>query len=124
MSIVSGQNIKVKKDKVWIDGIHTLNYHGSLNGTTFKTVEGKELFFLSHHTETQTLPAYTKLIFLTQSKMVTNTQVVFTRKILIKTLLDEGILVNGNVVEEKIDNFILKYNEPLPTKNVIVVERE
>ena len=123
-NFTSAQGIKIKKNVVYIDALDYLTYGGDLNGTTFSDLDGNDLFFISYHTKTETNPAYTKVIFLKEKKIMTNMNIVLTRKALIKTLIENRALVDGKLNEDGIDIFILKFHEQIPVIQKIVMEKE
>ena len=123
-NFTSAQDIKIKKNVVSIDTEDYLTFMGDLNGTTFSDLKGNDLFFLSYHTNTETTPAYTKVIFLKEKKIMTNMNLVLTRKALIKTLIENKALVDGKLNEDGIDIFILKFHEQIPVIQKIVIEKE
>ncbi|GEM_PF-2264912 len=118
------QDIKIKKNVVYSDNLDYLTYRSDLNGTTFSDLEGNELFFLSYHPKTETTAAYNKVIFLKEKKIMTNMNLVLTRKALIKTLIENKALINGKLNEDGIDIFILKFHEQIPIFQKIVIEKE
>ncbi len=61
--ISSAQKIKFKKKKVYVDGEILLEYTSDFSGTSFKNLDGKELFFVSSRLETDVTPAHIKVVF-------------------------------------------------------------
>jgi hypothetical protein len=109
------QQVQVSKDTVLVNGENFLTIKKDLTGVTFADLEGNNLIFLADYLESDSHPAFTKIIFLKEKKMVTNQSVFISRKSLITMLLTEGVLVNGDIDSDALDIFILKYHEEIPT---------
>jgi hypothetical protein len=106
------QEIAIKKDIVSINGKDCLKVQDSdPNNVSFMDLEGNEIFFLKFIHNSRYAPVYSKVIFLDQKLTFTSRSYIFTKKILIKKLLTDGILENCALVPTKVENFVLKYDE-------------
>lgn len=120
--ISSAQKIKFKKKKVYVDGEILLEYTSDFSGTSFKNLDGKELFFVSSRLETDVTPAHIKVVFPDFKKIMTNHTSFITSKTIIRSLLANKALENGTLNEGGVDSFILKYHEEIPTTQKVVIE--
>lgn len=121
-SILYAQKIKLNHKIVKVDHEKTFTYRNELNGSTFTNLNGEDLFYVSFHPRTDLSPAYTKLIFLKEKKIMTNHTLVLTRKNLIKSLLQNNVYHNGVLDQEALALFILKFHEDIPSLQKIVIE--
>tara|TARA_R110002012_G_scaffold321969_1_gene552943 strand:- start:75251 stop:75454 length:204 start_codon:yes stop_codon:yes gene_type:complete len=58
--------------------------------------------------------------FLEQKISFTSKTYIFTKKDLIKKLIQSKVLVDCNLIEDKIENFVLKYDENIESDNIHV----
>ena len=54
---------------------------------------------------------YTKVVFVEQEKSFTSKSYIFNKKLLVKKLLSDAVIVDCGIDESKIDKFIMKYDE-------------
>ena len=123
---VMAQNpkIKIKNGIALVDENPCLKVSSTINGTTFSDLQGNELIFLSYISKTESNPAYTKIIFLQEKKMVTNHSAFLSRKILINELINNKVLVNCGMNPEALDIFIMKFHEEIPVHTNVNVKVE
>ncbi len=60
------------------------------------------------------------MTFLEQKISFTSKTYIFTKKDLIKKLIQSKVLVDCNLIEDKIENFVLKYDENIESDNIHV----
>lgn len=108
------QTIEFRKDKVLIDEKECLISH-SKDPNNIKLIanKGKQMIFLKFIRTGigNNGGLYTKIIFVEQKKSLTSRSYIFSKKLLVKNLLEENVLNDCNIDAEKIDRFILKYDE-------------
>jgi len=108
------QSVKFKKDKVLVDGKECLVDNSSnANNVELTTNDGKQTIFLKFIRTGigQNGGLYTKIIFFEQNKSFTSRSYIFTKKLLVKKLLSDKVIVDCEINEENIDKFIMKYDE-------------
>ncbi len=108
-------NVKIKKDIALVNGKVCLKIQSSWTNCTMIDKEGNDILYFQSYLETNTHPAYSKIIFLQEKKTITNYSAFFTRKNLIKRLIMNKILVDCRLNPENMDLFALKYHEEIPT---------
>ncbi|GAB3846139.1 hypothetical protein GCM10028822_05720 [Hymenobacter terrigena] len=111
------QDIVFKKDIVSVDGKECLKVNDrDPNNISFMDLQGNEIFFLKFIHNSKYGNLYTKITFLNQKRSMTSMSYGFTKKILVKKLLADGTLTNCALVPEKVENFVLKYDENVESK--------
>lgn len=118
----SEPEIKIKSNKVYVNNKACLSVRSDINGTTFSDLSGKELIYLVYYSETTTNPSYTKIVFLQEKRIITNLNSFISRKILIKELIHNDVLVNCGINPEGIETFALKFHDEIPTFTKITME--
>ncbi len=113
ISIVAfGQEIKIKDNTVFVDGKECLKINVSdPNNITFLDMNGKEIIFLKYIHNTKYGSVYCKITFLEQKKSFTSKNYIYTKKLLIKRLVAEKLLENCSINSDKLDVFLLKFDE-------------
>ena len=116
------QNVKIKKDDVFIDGSKCLKANSKFGeGTSFTDLSGKELIYFQYVTGVPNYPDYYKIIFVEDEIMVTNQSFTLSRKGLIAMLLSNEVLVNCSINSSKIQMFKFKFHEEIvPAQNINV----
>ncbi|MDR6967634.1 hypothetical protein J2X31_001646 [Flavobacterium arsenatis] len=107
--LMNAQKIDIKKDIVSIDGVACLKIGGDSNNVSISTLEGEEIVFLKFARKYGDL--YNKITFLEQKVTFTSQSYIFTKKLLIKKLLEDGTLKDCKLDSEKVEKFALKYDE-------------
>jgi hypothetical protein len=120
LSIIYSQDIKIKKGDVFIDEVKCLTIDGSPINFSFYNLEGEEIFILKYIDDNKNGSYYCKVTFLNQKLSFTSKTYIFTKKDLIKKLLQSKVLVNCNLMEDKVENFVLKYDENIESDNINV----
>ncbi|WP_284652042.1 hypothetical protein [Flavobacterium terrisoli] len=105
------QEIKIDNDIVTIDGKPCLKIEGDANNVSFLDMDGNELFFLKFIHNSKYGRVYNKITFLDQKLTFTSQSYVFTKKLLIKKLLADKTLVDCKLDPDKVERFVLKYDE-------------
>ena len=106
------QSLNIKKDIVFIDGKECLKISKSdANNIAILDLEGKEIIFLKFIHDSKYGSLYNKIIFLDQKVSFTSKTYIYTKKLLIKRLLAEKVIENCKLNTEKIEKFILKFDE-------------
>ena len=117
---VFAQEVKIKKDVVYVDGVESLKVGGDMNNVSFYDLEGNEIIFMRYIHDSKYGSLYTKTTFLDINKSFTNMTYIFTKKDLIKKLIENKVLVNGKIDPEKAERFITKYDEQVEKESLII----
>ncbi|MCL9804944.1 hypothetical protein NAT51_05410 [Flavobacterium amniphilum] len=106
------QEIKIKDDIVTVDGKECLKINDSdANNVSILDLEGNEIIFLKFIHNSRYARLYTKVTFLKEKLTFTSSSYIFTKKLLIKKLLADNTLENCKLNPEKVERFVLKYDE-------------
>lgn len=106
------QDIKFKDDFVLIDGKECLKINDSdPNNVSILDLQGNEIVFLKFIHNSRYARLYTKITFLDQKLTFTSASYIFTKKLLIKKLLADNTLENCALNKEKVEKFVMKYDE-------------
>lgn len=106
------QEIKIDKDIVFIDGKECLKINDSdPNNISILDLNGNEIIMLKFIYRSRYATVYNKIIFLDQKLTFTSKSYIFTKKLLIKKLLADKTLNECKLDAEKVEKFVLKYNE-------------
>ncbi|MFN8283784.1 MAG: hypothetical protein U0U67_11260 [Chitinophagales bacterium] len=105
------QEIDIKKGIVFIDGKECLKVNSDPNNVAFSDLQGNEIIFLKFIHDSKYASLYVKVTFLDQKISFTSKSYIFTKKLLIKKLLEDGTLTDCKIVSEKAERFVLKYDE-------------
>lgn len=112
LSVVGfSQDIDIKKGMVLIDGKECLKVNSDPNNVAFSDLEGNEIIFLKFIHDSKYASLYVKITFLNQKASFTSKSYIFTKKLLLKKLLEDGTLTDCKLVSEKVEKFIMKYDE-------------
>lgn len=104
------QDVNLKKGIVYVDDKECLKYEGKENpGYTFTNQAGDELFFIGFASDYK--GTYWRVTFLKQKTKMTYRVAFISKKAFIQRMVKDGLLNNCNLNEEKLENFIAKYNE-------------
>ncbi|WP_338376476.1 hypothetical protein [uncultured Flavobacterium sp.] len=117
-SCIYAQEIKLKKETIYIDGKAVLSYE--------KKSYGNELVIYELNTKNELITDvynptsnYQKIFFIKQKKSM-EMRPKYWNKSLIKWFIEQDILdVNGNLNEEKVDIFIEKFDEKITERTII-----
>ena len=107
------QEIKIDKDVISVDGKECLKIgaDSDSNNVTIVDSEGKEIIFLKYIHNSKYGMLYNKITFLNQKISFTSKSYIFTKKLLIKKLIAENLLISCKLDEAKVEKFVLKYDE-------------
>lgn len=119
-SFVSAQDIKIKKDIVYVDDKECLTIGGDANNVSFYDLDDNEIIFLKYIHNSKYGSIYTKITFLDSKLSFTSKSYIFTKKLLIKKLIEDKTLENCQLTHEKVERFVLKYNENVEQDDISV----
>ena len=105
------QDIKIDDDIVLIDGQECLKISGDANNVSISDLEGNEIIFMKFIHNSRYGSVYNKITFLDQKLSFTSQSYVFTKKLLIKKLLEDNTLKECKLDPEKVERFVLEYDE-------------
>ncbi len=105
------QVIKIDDDIVLIDGQECLKISGDANNVSISDLEGNEIIFMKFIHNSRFGSVYNKVTFLDQKLSFTSQSYIFTKKLLIKKLVEDNTLKECKLDPEKVERFVLKYDE-------------
>ncbi len=115
-SLGFSQEIKIDNDIVSIDGKECLKINDSdPNNVSILDLNNNEIVFLKFIRNSKYAPLYTKITFLDQKLSFTSKSYIFTKKLLLKKLLSDKTLNDCKLDPEKVEKFVLKYDENVET---------
>lgn len=125
------QDIKLKKGIVYIDGQECLKYETEGNNVSFQNLDGDDIIAIQYLRPDGTQESlYNKVIFLEYQQELTSKDYIYTKKSLVERLLKSKVLENCTLNEEKLQSFILKYDEKVEERlnrnstNTIIIKEE
>lgn len=111
-TFVSAQNITIKKDIIFLDEKQCLKVTSSdPNNVSISDLDGNEIIFLKFIHNSRYASLYNKITFLEQGLTFTSQSYIFNKKLLIKKLIEGGVLNNCKLDENKLKIFVMKYDE-------------
>ncbi len=113
-NLSQAQKMKFKKGIVYVDDQACLKYDGSdLNNVVITDMDETQTIYLKFIRTGvgQNGGLYTKIVFVEQEKSFTSKSYIFTKKLLVKKLIKDKVFEDCKVNTEKIDKFILRYDE-------------
>lgn len=113
--VTFSQEIKIKDDIVLIDGKECLKIGGDANNVSISDLEGNEIVFLKFIHNSKYGPLYNKITFLDKKLSFTSKSYIFSKKLLIKKLLADKTLNECKLDSEKVEKFVMKYDENIET---------
>ncbi|WP_223032930.1 hypothetical protein [Hanstruepera marina] len=120
VNITQAQKIKIKKGVIYIDDEKCLTTDGDPLNISFYDLEGDEIVFMKYLDDKRDGESYMRVTFLSQKKSFTSKSILFTKKMLIRRLLDTKTIDNCMLNEDKVDRFILKYDEDIESDDINV----
>ena len=115
--IAFSQEIKFKDNIILVDGKDCLKVNDSdPNNVSILDLEGNEIIFLKFIHNSRYGMLYNKITFLDQKLTFTSKSYIFSKKLLIKKLLSDKTLENCKLNPEKVEKFVLKYDENVETR--------
>jgi hypothetical protein len=108
---VFAQEIDIKDDIVTIDGKQCLKIGGGANNVSIMDMEGNEIVFLKFIHGSKYGKVYNKITFLEQKVSFTSQSYIFTKKLLIKKLVQDKTLSDCKLDPDKVEKFALKMDE-------------
>lgn len=109
------QEIKIKDDIVSIDGKECLKISGDVNNVSISDLDGNEIIFLKYIHNSRYGSLYNKITFLDKKLSFTSKSYIFTKKLLIKKLLADKTLNECKLDPDKVEKFVLKFDENVET---------
>ncbi|MCW3161847.1 hypothetical protein [Chryseobacterium oryctis] len=103
------QDIDFKKGNILVDDKECMKYESDALTVTFKDKGGEDLIILRYIKANGV--DYNKVIFVNAKKELSASNFIFTKKLLFDRLMRAGVIKDCALHEDKIDNFILKYDE-------------
>lgn len=108
-----GQKVKLKDDKVFIDGQDCMKHTSKALGTknSFSSLDGKALFFIDFISTGKGInDGYIKISFIDSDEFVTR-ETGFTKKMIISQLIEMGVIDNCIFHPEKIKDYVKRYDQ-------------
>ncbi len=109
---LSSQDIKFKKGVISIDETPCLNHDRVNNTITFYDLKGEELMSLNYMNGGPT-GSYARIVFVKEKLKVTSSTSLYVKTDFIKHLVRSGAFSNCAINREKLESFILKFDENL-----------
>ena len=113
--MLHAQKIKFKKGVVTVDGEECLKYSTSLSNITISSLDESQTIYIKYIRtgvgESDGL--FTKIIFVEQEKSFTSKSVIFTKKYLVKRLIQDNVIKECEFDKSKIDRFMMLYDEKI-----------
>ena len=120
ISIVNAQKIKIKKGIIYVDGEKCMSTDGDPVNISFYDSDGEEIIFMKYLDDKRDGENYMKITFLDQKLSLTSKSILFTRKMLIRRLLATKTIENCKLNQDKVERFILKYDENVESDDINV----
>ncbi|MBW8524292.1 hypothetical protein K0U91_03550 [Chryseobacterium chendengshani] len=108
---VFSQKVTIKKDIIYLDAKECLKITGDSNNVSIVDLNGNEIIFLKFIHNSRYGSVYNKITFLGQGLTLTSQSYIFSKKLLIEKLIESKVLNNCKLDEEKVNTFIMKYDE-------------
>jgi len=125
------QDIDFKKGVIYVDGKECMKYDSDVNTVTYQNLNGDDIMILKYiRPDGSQSSLYTKVIFIESHQEFTSQNYIFTKKNLIEKLIKSKALVECVLNEEKLESFILKYDEKVEerlkgnTTNTVIIKEE
>ncbi len=125
------QDIDFKKGIISVDGKECMKYDSDANTVTYQNLNGDDIMILKYmRPDGSQASLYTKVIFIESRREFTSQNYIFTKKALIEKLIKSNVLVDCVLNDEKLENFILKYDEKVEDRlkgnstNTIIIKEE
>lgn len=120
LGIVQAQKIKIKKGVIYVDDQKCLTTDGDPVNISFYNLDGEEIVFMKYLDDKRDGDNYMRVTFLNQKKSFTSKSIIFTKKMLIRRLLNTKTIENCELNEDKVERFILKYDEDIESDDINV----
>lgn len=120
LGIVQAQKIKIKKGVIYVDDEKCLTTDGDPVNISFYNLDGEEIVFMKYLDDKRDGDNYMRVTFLNQKKSFTSKSIIFTKKMLIRRLLNTKTIENCELNEDKVERFILKYDEDIESDDINV----
>lgn len=127
INVIQAQKIKIKKGVIYVVDEKCLTTDGDPVNISFYDLEGEEIVFMKYLDDKYDGDTYVKVTFLDQKLSFTSKSYIFTRKMLIKRLLETKTIENCKLNQDKVERFILKYDENIESDDInvnITIDRD
>jgi len=125
------QDIDFKKGIIYVDGKECMKYDSDANTVTFQNLNGDDIMILKFmRPDGSQASLYTKVIFIESRQEFTSQNYIFTKKNLVEKLIKSKAITDCVLIEDKVANFILKYDEKVEdrlkssTTNTVIIKEE
>lgn len=110
------QDIKIRDGVISIDGKECLKIDKTdPNNVSIYDWDGNEIIFLKFIHNSRYAGLYNKITFMDQKLSFTSKSYIFTIKLLLKKLLADNTLQDCKLNPEKVEKFVLKFDENVET---------
>lgn len=109
IGIANAQKIKIKKGIVYVDGIECLKVSSDANSLAFSNLDGDDIIYVKYITSHGI--TYSKVIFIEQELELSSSTLTFTKKFLVKKLIENNTLKNCMLDADRIEKFVMRYDE-------------
>ena len=120
ISLIQAQKIKIKKGVIYVDEEKCLTTDGDPINISFYDSDGEEIIFMKYLDDKRDGESYMKVTFLDQKLSFTSKSIIFTRKMLIRRLLNTKTIESCKLNKDKVERFILKYDEDIESDDINV----
>lgn len=120
VNAIQAQKIKIKKGVIYVNDVKCLTTDGDPVNISFYDLDGEEIVFMKYLDDKRDGDNYMRVTFLNQEKSFTSKSIIFTKKMLIRRLLDTKTIENCKLNKDKVDRFILKYDEDIESEDINV----
>ena len=106
------QDIDFKKGIVLVDGKECIKMSKEdAVSVSFTDMEGNDLIFLRFIHNSKFAKLYTKVTFIDQKLSFTSQSYIYTKKLLIKKLINNNVIQDCKINVANLEKFIMKYDE-------------
>ena len=106
------QDIDFKKGIVLVDGKECIKMSKEdAVSISFTDMEGNDLIFLRFIHNSKFAKLYTKVTFIDQKLSFTSQSYIYTKKLLIKKLINNNVIQDCKINVANLEKFIMKYDE-------------
>ena len=111
------QDIDFKKSIVLIDGKECIKMSNEdAVSISFTDMEGNDLVFLRFIHNSKYGALYTKVTFVSEKLSFTSQTYIYTKKLLIKKLVQNKVIQDCKINRESLEKFIMKYDENVESR--------
>ena len=111
IGMAKAQKIKIKKGIVYVDGTACLKASGDSNSLAISNLDGEEIIYVKYFHSSNHNATYNTVTFLEQEQKLSSATITFTKKYLIKKLIQTETLKDCVLDDERVEKFIIRYDE-------------